>query len=157
MDLGEWLRDDCPISPVTIQLSAHRDKRTVPCRRGNNSRVHAPSLTTRHPSRKSVTSHLRPASCGCNSCGTQSCSTAAPHGYAIQPNCGWNTYGIDPQEFLCDGGDHDANAPLRKDDSIAGLDAEDTIVHYTTEAGDIEIAASNRVCVYAPRFGSVAE
>ena len=93
--------------------------------------------------------------CGCNSCGTQSCSPAAPHGYAIQPNCGWNSYGIDPQEFLCDGGDHNADASLRKDDSIAGLDAEDTIAHYTTEAGDIEIVASNRVCVYAPRFGSV--
>jgi uncharacterized repeat protein (TIGR01451 family) len=73
----------------------------------------------------------------------------------VQPNCGWNTYGTDPQEFLCDGGDYDSNARLRLDDTIAGLDPEDTIVHYTTEAGDIEIEASNRVCLYAPRFGSV--
>ena len=34
-------------------------------------------------------------------------------------------------------------------------DPEDTVVHYTTEAGDIGIQASNRTCLYAPRFASV--
>ncbi len=93
--------------------------------------------------------------CGCSACGNGQCPPQTPHGYAVAPPCGWNTYGTDPQEFLCDGGDYDDNARVRRDDSIGGLDPEDTIVHYTTEAGDIEIAASNRVCVYAPRFGSV--
>ncbi|MEM9587141.1 MAG: DUF11 domain-containing protein [Planctomycetota bacterium] len=64
-------------------------------------------------------------------------------------------YGVDPQEFLCDGGDADPRARLRRDDSIAGLQAEDTVVHYTTESGDIEFQASNRACVYAPRFASI--
>jgi uncharacterized repeat protein (TIGR01451 family) len=66
-----------------------------------------------------------------------------------------NAYGIDGQEFLCDGGDHTPGARVRRDDAIVGLQPEDTIVHYTTEAGDIEVKASNRVCVYAPRFKSV--
>jgi uncharacterized repeat protein (TIGR01451 family) len=38
---------------------------------------------------------------------------------------------------------------------VNGLAQEDTIVHYTTEAGDIEVQPSNRVCLYAPRFASV--
>jgi uncharacterized repeat protein (TIGR01451 family) len=68
-----------------------------------------------------------------------------------------NAYGVDGQEFLCDGGDHSPHARVRQDDSIMGLQPEDTIVHYTTEAGDIEVQASNRVCVYAPRFKSVRQ
>ncbi len=78
----------------------------------------------------------------------------APHGYAPQPAL-YNRYGIDPQEFLCDGGDRDPQATLRHNDSIVGLDPEDTVVHYTTEAGEVEFQASNRACVYAPRFASV--
>jgi uncharacterized repeat protein (TIGR01451 family) len=73
----------------------------------------------------------------------------------MQCPAGWNAYGIDPQEFICDGGDHPPKALLRRDDTLAGLQGEDTVVHYTTEAGDIEIKESNRVCLYAPRFASV--
>ena len=61
----------------------------------------------------------------------------------------------DPQEFLCDGGDRDPHATLTRDDRIIGLQPEDTVTHFTTENGDIEFAASNRVCVYSPRFGTV--
>jgi len=91
-----------------------------------------------------------PAGPACNACPPQT-----PHGYATPCQPGWNSYGTDPQEFLCDGGDRLDNVILRRDDRLAGLDPEDTVVHYTTEAGDIEIEASNRVCIYAPRFGSV--
>ncbi|TWU54549.1 hypothetical protein Poly51_32680 [Rubripirellula tenax] len=85
--------------------------------------------------------------CGCNAC------QVTPHGYAM-PVMPCPT-GFDPQEFLCDGGDAKPNAFVRRNDTIGGLDPEDTIAHYTTEAGDIETTASNRVCVYAPRFASV--
>jgi len=61
----------------------------------------------------------------------------------------------DPQEFLCDGGDRDPHATLTRDDRIIGLQPEDTVTHFTTESGDIEFTASNRVCLYSPRFGSV--
>jgi len=91
----------------------------------------------------------------CDGCGAVHSPEQVPCQYPMPAPYGWNSYGTDPQEFLCDGGDQNANATLRRDDSIGGLDPEDPIVHYTTEAGDIEIKASNRVCVYAPRFGSV--
>ncbi|MEO1529171.1 MAG: DUF11 domain-containing protein [Planctomycetota bacterium] len=64
---------------------------------------------------------------------------------------------IDPQEFLCNGGDAPEAAILRKDGYVAGLEPADAVVHYTTEAGDIKLQASNRVCVYSPRFGSVRQ
>ena len=93
---------------------------------------------------------------GCNdsACINGGCPAAAPYGYAPLPAI-YNLYGIDPHEFLCDGGDHDPPARLLRNDTITGLQPEDTVVHYTTTAGDIEFQASNRVCVYAPRFGSV--
>ncbi|MFK8114114.1 MAG: DUF11 domain-containing protein [Rubripirellula sp.] len=93
--------------------------------------------------------------CGCNSCGSSDCAPQNPQGYVMQSQVGWNAYGIDPQEFLCDGGDHQPRAIVKQDDSVGGLQPEDTVVHYTTDAGDIEVQASNRTCVYAPRFVSV--
>ncbi|MEM6468743.1 MAG: DUF11 domain-containing protein [Planctomycetota bacterium] len=64
---------------------------------------------------------------------------------------------VDPQEFLCNGGDKEPTAYLISDDTITGLQAQDAVVHYTTEAGDIEFQASNRVCLYSPRFGSIRQ
>ena len=93
--------------------------------------------------------------CGCGGGGCGACRPPAPYGYAAMPSGPFNAYGIDPQEFICDGGDHPPAATLRRDDSIAGLQPEDTVVHYTNQAGEIEFEASNRVCVYAPRFLSV--
>ncbi len=90
--------------------------------------------------------------CGCRACGNGDCNVT-PHGYALPYiPC---PPGFDPQEYLCDGGDQKPAAFVRRDDTVGGLDPEDTIVHYTTDAGDIETTASNRVCVYAPRFASV--
>ena len=88
-----------------------------------------------------------------NGCETETdcvpCQTP-PTGLAMRPT-------IDPQEFLCNGGDAPATAVLRKDGYIAGLEPADAIVHYATEAGDIHVQASNRVCVYSPRFGSIRQ
>lgn len=97
---------------------------------------------------------------GCPSCGPvagngcAACMTCPPQGtlpMAMVP-VPWQ---VDPQEFLCDGGDHDPRAFLTRGGNVVNLQAEDTVTHYVTEAGNIEFAASNRVCVYAPRFGSV--
>lgn len=106
-----------------------------------------------HPVTNSDTSGTA-AACGCSGCGGSDCTTQ-PHGYILQSQTEWNAYGIDPQEFLCDGGDNPPAAVVRRDDSLAGIQPEDTVVHYTTEAGDIGIQASNRACLYAPRFASV--
>lgn len=94
--------------------------------------------------------------CGCPSCAGAGGGdfSQTPHGYAYQP-MPWNAYGIDAQEFLCDGGDQPPEVMIRRDDSLVGLDLEDTVVHYTTEQGDVHVEASNRACLYAPRFASV--
>jgi uncharacterized repeat protein (TIGR01451 family) len=95
--------------------------------------------------------------CNSSSCGPDvgDCQSCVPGGYVEYVPQGWNAFGVDPQEFICDGGDHQPRARVTQDDSIVGLQPEDTVVHYTTDAGDIEIQPSNRVCVYAPRFASV--
>jgi len=58
-------------------------------------------------------------------------------------------------EYLCDGGDYGLPAAVRKDWQIDGLQQEDTIAHYDTVDGRTVITPSNRVCIYAPRFGVV--
>jgi len=78
----------------------------------------------------------------------------APHGYAMPPMMP-PPWLYDPQEFLCNGEDQDPNAVLTQDDRIIGLQPMDTVSHYTTQDGDIEFTASNRVCLYSPRFGNV--
>lgn len=90
------------------------------------------------------------ADCGPINCGPANCGPMVP----VMPMMPKPWY-YDPQEFLCDGGDHDPHAALTRSDQIIGLQPEDTVSHYTTEDGDIEFTASNRVCVYSPRFGSV--
>ncbi|TWT97458.1 DUF11 domain-containing protein [Neorhodopirellula pilleata] len=98
--------------------------------------------------------------CGCQfgPCGDASCGNANAGSTACQPlmmAAVPQAWYYDPQEFLCDGGDHDPHASLTRDDRIIGLQPEDTVTHFTTESGDIEFTASNRVCLYSPRFGNV--
>ena len=99
------------------------------------------------------------AACGCNACG-DACSDETANvvqGYAEVSPAGWNAFGVDPQEFICDGGDNAPRAFLNKEDRVIGLQPEDTVVHYTTDAGDIHIQPSNRTCVYSPRFSSIRQ
>ena len=86
-----------------------------------------------------------PAGCGCGNHGASAYFTSGP----------WNQYGVDPQEFLCDGGDAPPAAAVRLDDAIIGVGLEDTVVKYTTQQGEIHVQPSNRVCLYAPRFAAV--
>ena len=59
-----------------------------------------------------------------------------------------------PDEYLCDGGDR--ALPVHYDQfSRNGLDTEDTVAEFTDHHGKQRIRASNRVCVYAPRFSTV--
>ena len=70
----------------------------------------------------------------------------APDGLA----CPWPA-----DEYICDGGDNNLNANVRKDWAVVGLEQEDTIAHYDTLDGKTEITESNKVCIYAPRFAAV--
>ncbi len=90
-------------------------------------------------------------------CSAQGCATcmAGPHGYADFGPISHNPQGIDPNEFLCNGGDRPPAARARYNDQFVGVDLEDTVVRYTTDAGNVHVQESNRVCLYAPRFASV--
>ncbi len=96
---------------------------------------------------------------GCN----QGCLNCAPGAFGDQA-CGPagmmlpmipNPQGIDGNEFLCNGGDQLPKARARVGDQIVGVEVEDTVARYTTVRGETHVTPSNRVCVYAPRFGSV--
>ena len=51
-------------------------------------------------------------------------------------------------EYICDGGDINEDANIKKDESVVGVDQEDTIAHYKTLDGRKEIIASVfRICV----------
>ncbi len=58
-------------------------------------------------------------------------------------------------EYVCDGGDAGLSARVRSNRKVDGIQLEDTIAHFDTLDGDIEIVASNQACVYAPRFAVV--
>jgi uncharacterized repeat protein (TIGR01451 family) len=59
-----------------------------------------------------------------------------------------------PDEYLCDGGDR--AYPVRYDSNLRlGLDTEDTVAEYTDHTGEPHVKPSNKVCVYAPRFGAM--
>ncbi|MCH7565549.1 MAG: hypothetical protein IH968_17185, partial [Gemmatimonadetes bacterium] len=59
-----------------------------------------------------------------------------------------------PDEYLLDGGDR--ALPIHYDRfNRLGLDTEDTVGEYTDHLGQQHVKASNRVAIYAPRFGAV--
>ncbi len=72
---------------------------------------------------------------------------------------GWRPPGMrcpwPEDEYLCDGDDRLPPVQVQKDWSVAGLELEDTVVHFDTLGGQTEVVPSNRVCVYAPRFAAV--
>ncbi|MDB5337420.1 MAG: conserved repeat domain protein [Planctomycetaceae bacterium] len=59
-----------------------------------------------------------------------------------------------PDEYLFDGGDR-AYPITRSPYQIEGLDTEDTIAQFDDDEGRTKIKKTNRVAIYAPRFGSV--
>ncbi|MEZ6064270.1 MAG: hypothetical protein R3B90_00850 [Planctomycetaceae bacterium] len=59
-----------------------------------------------------------------------------------------------PDEYLCDGGDR--GHPFHYEGHIvAGLDTEDTVAESVDITGKVHVIPSSKVCIYAPRFGSV--
>jgi uncharacterized repeat protein (TIGR01451 family) len=58
-------------------------------------------------------------------------------------------------EYLEDGGDRDVQVNLGAEGELRGLEMEDTVAIYDTIDGRTLIKPSNRVCLYAPRFGAV--
>jgi uncharacterized repeat protein (TIGR01451 family) len=71
----------------------------------------------------------------------------------------WSPPGIacpwPPEEYLCDGGDDGSPVAVSPNWEIYGLGLEDTVAHYDTLDGRTLVEPSNKVCLYAPRFGAV--
>jgi uncharacterized repeat protein (TIGR01451 family) len=59
------------------------------------------------------------------------------------------------EEFLRDGGDYVTPAAVRQDYTVSGLETEDAVGHFDTLDGRTVVEPSNRVHIYAPRFGAV--
>ncbi len=79
----------------------------------------------------------------------QACATCQPEpGGPVPPY--WND-----QEYLYDGGDRDPKVAIKEDWTVEGLNPTDTVAHYETIEGKLCISPSNRVPIYAPRFGAV--
>ncbi|MDR1963621.1 MAG: DUF11 domain-containing protein [Planctomycetaceae bacterium] len=58
-------------------------------------------------------------------------------------------------EYLADGGDGVAKTYIEEDWSVRNLETEDTVAHFDTLDGRTLVEPSNRVFLYAPRFGAV--
>ena len=59
------------------------------------------------------------------------------------------------QEYLADGGDGHTKVAVKEDWTVLNLYPEDTVAHFDTLDGRTVVEPSNRVHLYAPRFGSV--
>lgn len=61
------------------------------------------------------------------------------------------------QEYIFDGGDQQSRVAIKKDWTAAGVDPTDTVIYYETLDGKVCVRPSNRVPIYAPRFGAVRQ
>lgn len=84
---------------------------------------------------------------------------ALPRPYA--PEGPWAPPGIakpwPADEYLLDGGDRDEPTGVGQQWQVHGLHTEDTVAHFDTLDGRTIVEPSNRVQIYAPRFGAVRQ
>ncbi len=62
-----------------------------------------------------------------------------------------------PDEYLLDGGDREEPVRVGEQWQVYGLHTEDTVAHFDTLDGRTLVEPSNRVRIYAPRFGAVRQ
>ena len=87
------------------------------------------------------------AACGC---ATEGCGG----GCAVPVN---SPQRRNAQEYIFDGGDQQPTVVIQKDWTAAGVDPTDTVIYYETLGGQVCVQPSNRVPIYAPRFGAVRQ
>ncbi len=73
----------------------------------------------------------------------------------------WQPPGIEgpwpADEYVLDGGNAGPAIRVDHQHNVHGLSAEDTVAHFDTLEGQTLVEPSNRVCLYAPRFGAVRQ
>jgi len=84
-------------------------------------------------------------------CGNGTCVTGSECGVAMAP------LAADPNEFIYDGGDNYSQVAIKKDWTAVGVEPTDTLAYYETAGGKVCVKPTNRVPIYAPRFGSVRQ
>jgi uncharacterized repeat protein (TIGR01451 family) len=96
----------------------------------------------------------------------QHCSASGPCavGSCFSYSCGEENCAIqlgqrvrDRQEYIFDGGDLEPQVSVKRDWTATGINETDTVVYYETPGGKVCIQPSNRVGIYAPRFGVVRQ
>lgn len=94
-----------------------------------------------------------------STCPAMASAVPCPAQNGCGPAAAWTPSGISRpwphDEYLADGGDRAVPVAVNTEWEVGGLDAEDTIAHFDTLDGRTLLEPSNRVCIYAPRFGSV--
>ncbi|MBU4273183.1 MAG: DUF11 domain-containing protein [Planctomycetes bacterium] len=78
-----------------------------------------------------------------------------------QPQGPWAPSGLSrpwpADEYIRDGGDVGVPADVSGRGELGGLEMEDTVAHYDTLDGRTLVEPSNKVYLYAPRFGAVRQ
>ncbi|MEZ6133746.1 MAG: DUF11 domain-containing protein [Pirellulaceae bacterium] len=97
------------------------------------------------PSCADTSNFVSGCAAGCSGATGCNCGSALP---AQRPNA---------QEYVFDGGDQAPSVVVQKDWTAAGVDPTDTVIYYETLAGKVCVKPSNRVPIYAPRFGAVRQ
>ena len=92
---------------------------------------------------------------GCSTTCGPGCGCSSGSDSACTPNAGQDIVNV--QEYIFDGGDLDPALVVRRDASIAGLNPTDTIAYYETYDGKLCVTPTNRVPIYAPRFGAIRQ
>lgn len=135
-----------PRQPDVIPVSYEEPQRP----QVENAKVR--SISDTQPVDALPASHVASASC-------QICNDPA---YSTTGGCSCGSSQVmhdvrNAQEYIFDGGDQQPAVVIKKDWSAVGIEPTDTVVYYQTQAGTVCVRPSNRVAIYAPRFGAVRQ
>ncbi len=133
---------DVPDDPVLLNGEQANTSKRLP----DVPAVYIQDSHTPPPPARQAEYQARPRSASFETPACQACEVPNP-GPIVRPR----------DEYLCDGGDEGQPAVVRKDWQVEGLQQEDTVAHYDTVDGRTVVTSSNRVCIYAPRFGVVRQ
>jgi uncharacterized repeat protein (TIGR01451 family) len=140
-------------APVVAASHATDSHTTDSHAAGLASQVSQASTTTAYPP-ATAGEQCAPLACEPTSCFdpqgacSQGCSCAA-----VAQQAGYRN----AQEFIFDGGDLDPTVVVKQDWTVEGLNPTDTVIYYETLGGQVCEQPTNRVAIYAPRFGAVRQ
>lgn len=91
---------------------------------------------------------------------TESCEPASEvliSGDGANPGMAARSEDYPKDEYLHDGGDRGQKVIVRGNWRIDGLNPQDTVAHFDTLAGTIEVVPSNKTRIYSPRFAATRQ